>query len=551
MNLNDPGAPNFVKSGAITRSPNSSFNLTALACLLLAGSSGIGFAQDDNLNSLQLRQESWGWRNPPLPPQAVNDLLYWDADGVGSNMGGTGNWGSANTWRTGPNNDGTLGNWLQGGDATFLGTAGTVMIDTSLATGVTAGTVSLETTGYIIVSNAAARPLNATFVSLSAGVTATMTQNSAASPVWNWGSFAVGAGGNLILNGAGTTGGLRINLNGTNGSSAGDVTIGTNTAGTAGFVATATGVQLNSTITNNTSANTMLGANSGFNLTFNGKVTGSAALQFSSGSTGGAGTVIMNSSTSDYTGDTFMRMAATGTVRLGASNPLPTSTTLRWDNPSGLGGILDLNGKNLEISAFESNSGAAGSIRNSAPGTTSVLTVSGSTFNGFGGGNMTIADGSSGARVALVRNGTGTLALFSNNTYSGGTTINGGSVEAFGDHSLGRGNVDITVGGGIRLTLDSGNDFIFDDATLSLVTGAMVNLSFFGNPDIIDMLVYNGAALAPGLWGAPGSGAPNTLAEFMGPGRIFVVVPEPSTWAMTIIGTSLLLSVQHFRRKKS
>ena len=38
---------------------------------------------------------------------------------------------------------------------------------------------------------------------------------------------------------------------------------------------------------------------------------------------------------------------------------------------------------------------------------------------------------------------------------------------------------------------------------------------------------------------------------FIGTGDLLVLIPEPSTWAMTIMGAGLLLTVQRFRRKTS
>lgn len=46
------------------------------------------------------------------------------------------------------------------------------------------------------------------------------------------------------------------------------------------------------------------------------------------------------------------------------------------------------------------------------------------------------------------------------------------------------------------------------------------------------------------------SDAAKKFAQFTAPGAIATLVPEPSTWAMTIMGASLLLSVHRFRRKK-
>ena len=46
------------------------------------------------------------------------------------------------------------------------------------------------------------------------------------------------------------------------------------------------------------------------------------------------------------------------------------------------------------------------------------------------------------------------------------------------------------------------------------------------------------------------STAAQRFAEFNAPGTILLLVPEPSTWVMTVMGAGLLLSVQRFRKKK-
>ena len=187
-------------------------------------------------------------------------------------------------------------------------------------------------------------------------------------------------------------------------------------------------------------------------------------------------------------------------------------------------------------------SGVAGTGRTLTINGTGNATISGviSNFNGAG------------TAGSLVKSGAGTLTLTNTNTYTGTTTVAGGTLIANADGALGTGNVSLTASG-VTLTLQGGatNNYISDSASLSLVTGSTVNLNFTVTPDTVNMLVYNGVAQAAGLWGSATSGAPNVLAEFMGTGEILVLIPEPSTWAMTIVGAGLLLGAQRFRRKKS
>jgi outer membrane autotransporter protein len=75
-----------------------------------------------------------------------------------------------------------------------------------------------------------------------------------------------------------------------------------------------------------------------------------------------------------------------------------------------------------------------------------------------GGGqlNLTgaISDASDGTAGQLVKNGAGILALSGNNTYSGATTINAGTLQANGGNAIGD-NSAVTVAGGATLALGS------------------------------------------------------------------------------------------------
>jgi hypothetical protein len=136
---------------------------------------------------------------------------------------------------------------------------------------------------------------------------------------------------------------------------------------------------------------------------------------------------------------------------------------------------------------------------------------------------------------------------------SGGTTI------ATVDGAFGTGNVSIT-GSNVTLTLqhgavnkknrpssiDGGNDFIADSATLSIGlignTNDIVNLNYNGT-ETINMLFVNGVAQTAGMHSSA------DIPELMGTGTLMVLVPEPSTYIL--FGLGGLVALQRFRRKKS
>ncbi len=96
----------------------------------------------------------------------------------------------------------------------------------------------------------------------------------------------------------------------------------------------------------------------------------------------------------------------------------------------------------------------------------------------------------------LIKDGTSTVALTANNTYTGDTTVLDG-------------------------TLSLQNDFLADLADVFLTTGGFLNLDFIGT-DTIDSLFIDGSTQAVGTWGAIGSGADNETSLITGSGLLMV-----------------------------
>ncbi len=100
----------------------------------------------------------------------------------------------------------------------------------------------------------------------------------------------------------------------------------------------------------------------------------------------------------------------------------------------------------------------------------------------------------------LIKSGTSTVTLTGNNTYSGDTTVDEG-------------------------TLSITNAFLEDTADVYLTTGAIFDLAF-GGTDTIDSLFIDDISQATGTWGAIGSGAANESALFTGTGMLLVSTLE-------------------------
>ena len=386
---------------------------------------------------------------------------YWDANGNTGGTGGTATWTTNNTWRLN-SSAGTLGNWPNSGNnnAFFEGTAGQVTVGSTVVTMGT-GTALFNVTGYTLQTDA---------------VTNTRTLT---------GNVTVGSGLNLFINEAATTANRALNIAGT--ISGGTITLqGGQTAsnasrlnmsaasttissaiilnGTGGgytaLVSTNTGNQITGAISNSSNTRTTLGATSGNALTLASTaiISGTSSLAFAAGSSGGAGSITLNSQ-STYTGDTFFNAANSGVVRIGVSNALPTTTNVTMAFSSGNGGIFDLNGFNQEIASLTSNPGGStggGSIRNGGGGS-STLTIGGTASPAAFQLAITDNGGVGSGTLALTRSGTGTLTLSAasanQNTYSGQTTLSGSGILRAGAASSFSANSTHSIGSTARLEL--------------------------------------------------------------------------------------------------
>lgn len=240
-------------------------------------------------------------------------------------------------------------------------------------------------------------------------------------------------------------------------------------------------------------------------------------------------------------------------TKAGAGTLVVTGTGSYTGTTSITGGILQLG-----------NGGSTGSLS-----TSSAISVStGARFKINQGDAVVQGTDFSGAAItgagSFEHAGFGTVTLNAANTYSGGTIVSGigpvTSAPAGGppeliatiDGALGGGNVSLTASG-VRLTLQGGatNNYISDNATLSMVTGSTANLNFSGTDTISGLILGGVVQTNPGTYGSSDSGAQFQFNDFFLSGGTLTLIPEPSTWAMTVMGVGLLLGVQRFRRRKS
>jgi autotransporter-associated beta strand protein len=254
------------------------------------------------------------------------------------------------------------------------------------------------------------------------------------------GSASVAAGADLVVDGNGLTIAEAITLNGTGSGGAGALR---NLAGANSWSGTIT---LGSAATIGSSAGTLTlsGADvtGGFTITIDadGDITNSGSAISGAGGLvkTGSGTLRLNVA-STYTGATDIQ---DGTVILGATNGIGSNAAALTVAASA---TIDMHGFNDTVGSI----GGAGDLTNDGA-TTSTLTSGGSgassTFSG-------VASNGSGV-FALTKTGAGTLTLSGANTYSGTTTISGGSVDVQSATALGSPSGGTTVATNTAIWLD-------------------------------------------------------------------------------------------------
>jgi fibronectin-binding autotransporter adhesin len=235
-----------------------------------------------------------------------------------------------------------------------------------------------------------------------------------------------------------------------------------------------------------------------------------------------AGTVILNKSGGHAIGNP-LNVASGATVQLsGAGYNAEIYNNSAVPVTISSGGVFDTASQSdafYSLSLSGTGIGGSGALINSAPSTTSTLTVpitlaANATIGGAG--SITLPSVVSGTG-ALTYGGSGILGLQATNTYTGGTVVTSGTLEATVANAI-PGNVTLSETGVLQL---DNNTAMSSVATLTLPSSPVassVNLIFSGN-QTIGVLMIGSTAQPAGTYGAS---ATNPNGAFTGIGLLTV-----------------------------
>ena len=290
-------------------------------------------------------------------------------------------------------------------------------------------------------------------------------------------------------------------------------------------------------------------------LQLNGAVSGAFTLTKT-----GTGTIQMTQANASLSGGTIVRE---GVVTVNAGSQLGTGllTLAPFTNRSTTVALSNANQSigNLATDYTSLTTGTQVQTLTLA-GTALAITQTANTSFGNGGiATLTGVIGGTGS-IALTAASTGTLTLTGPNTYSGGSTVQAGTLSANGSTAtFGTGNVTVNgAAGASSLQIQSGVlNAIADTATLTLAGGGTAGTADIGFANLgsgvsetVATLVLNGIMQSAGTYGSTASGATFQNDEFFNGTGVIVVVPVPEP-ASILFATFGIIGVARLLRRKS
>ncbi len=229
-------------------------------------------------------------------------------------------------------------------------------------------------------------------------------------------------------------------------------------------------------------ASPTVNVNSGGMLTVGGVVSGPYGLTMT-----GAGMLVLAAS-NNYTGNTLISQ---GTLQLAAAGAIPTGAgtgNVLFTN-AGASAVLDLNGNDATVNGLSQPSASATNmVVNNGSFVMNTLSVGNNNATSTFAGVLADNNNGNGGTLALTKLGTGTLTLAGMNTYSGPTTVNGGTLALATGTNL-PSTTTLNFSGNGTFSMGANNQ-----AIAGLTTGSAVNNSFTGAVTGAGNLTVNAAS---------------------------------------------------------
>ena len=208
-------------------------------------------------------------------------------------------------------------------------------------------------------------------------------------------------------------------------------TIGVNASSTGSHVVRISSdsglLTLADTITLSTNAANQFVLQGAGNIDVTGKITGASMV---SGGATGSGIRKLSNATNDYTGNTNVNG---GTLQAGVANAIPYGTgkgNLVINAGASAAGVFDLNGNDVNINGLSGTSNTVlGKVVNNGSATTKKLTVGNGDATASFAGILADNNNSGTGVLAIYKTGSGAQTLSGPNTYTGATSINGGTLS--------------------------------------------------------------------------------------------------------------------------
>jgi autotransporter-associated beta strand protein len=254
---------------------------------------------------------------------------------------------------------------------------------------------------------------------------------------------------------------------------------------------------------------TVIGATSGSETTFSGKLLGSANINYANTNTeaSGAGLLRMSGDNSGYSG-IFTINGASGARSLRLISAAAGSANATWSVAAN--NILQVDGVSVQLGTLA----GAGTITNSHPANLAMIEVGSGAFSGVISNGIT-------APIGVTKVGPGTVTLSGASTYTGPTVVNGGTLKTTTAHT---GATAVTVADGAVLSVAlaaAGTTYNTTSITTGSVSGSTIHLDAagFGNPTVPMLTTTTFTPAAPTVFNVVGSNLASgvfTLLDYAG-----------------------------------